>query len=93
MLKISVGDFDSLSEDEKGAASNKGSGKEYASYLRVELNGVTIALKSDAMEPEDARFYRDLRWIPQLLRQCYEIGQDSCPLYYSSLFSVRRVKT
>lgn len=77
MFQISVEDFDSLSEEEKGAASENGAGKEYASYLRVELDGVTIALESDAMEPEDARFSRDLSWVPELLARCYDIGRDS----------------
>lgn len=74
MLKISIVDFDSLSDEEKEEASDNGSGKECAYYLRVELDGDTIALESDAMEPEDVCFHRDLGWIADLLNKCYEIG-------------------
>jgi len=74
MLKVSVVAFKSLSDAEKNEASNNGHGKEYSSYIRVELDGQTIALESDAMEPEDVNFYRDLYWVPKLLQKCYEIG-------------------
>lgn len=42
--------------------SNNGSGKEWSSYLVIE-DGNYRAVYSDAMEPEDCTFGRDLRWI------------------------------
>lgn len=67
--------FDDLSDDEKNGASCNGSGKEYASYLRITYNGATIGLYSDAMEPEDCRFYRDLSWIVPALLEAYLLGE------------------
>ena len=66
--------FDDLTDEEKCGVSNNGSGKEYANYIRVTNNGETICLESDAMEPEDCRFSRDLSWIVDAIKQAYEIG-------------------
>jgi hypothetical protein len=66
--------FDDLTEAEKASASNNGSGKEYANYIRVTRNGSVVYLESDAMEPEDARFSRDLGWIAGALRDAYQAG-------------------
>ena len=41
---------------------NNGAGKDYASYLLIE-DGDYRACYSDAMEPEDTTFGRDLKWI------------------------------
>ena len=76
MLKIDHPSFDDLSDEEKENVPNNGCGKEYSSYIRVEHNGEIIALESDAMEQEDAVFYRDLKWIPGLLKRCYELGKS-----------------
>lgn len=76
MLEVINQSFEDLTEDEQEAASNNGSGKEYAGYLRVIYNGETILFKSDAMEPEDVRFYRDLSWIPSIIRIAYEFGKS-----------------
>ena len=59
--------YDDLTDDEKESASDNGCGKEYANYLKVMENDRVIAFESDAMEPEDASFGRDLGWIPTLL--------------------------
>lgn len=75
ILEIRVENFSQLSRKEQDNTSNNGSGKEYANYLRVKFNDQTIALKSDAMEPEDVKFSRDLSWIPELLRQVYNLGR------------------
>ena len=75
MLEISLPRFKELSEYEQKGVSNNGSGKEYAGYIKVTYDGEVICLVSDAMEPEDARFYRDLSWIPGMLRKCYELGK------------------
>ena len=47
---------------DKSSLSNNGSGAEYASYLLIE-DGDYRACYSDAMEPEDCTFGRDLKWI------------------------------
>jgi hypothetical protein len=68
--------FDDLTASEKANAANNGSGKEYANYIRVTRNGKTAYTESDAMEPEDARFSRDLNWIAQALRDAYSAGVE-----------------
>jgi len=72
---IEIQRFENLTKEEQEQAANNGCGKEYASYLRVVHNGRLILLESDAMEPEDARFHRDLLWIKDALQKCYEIGK------------------
>jgi len=54
--------------------SDNGCGKEYATYLIVKYKGKIIRFESDAMEPEDARFYRDLSWIEDALLEAYYLG-------------------
>jgi len=68
-------DFDDLSDEEKESASNAGCGKELATYIRVRHDGKTILLESDAIEPEDKDFYRDLSWISVWLKKAYELGK------------------
>ena len=68
--------YDDLSQSEKDCVPNNGAGKEYAGYLRVSHNGKTIALESDAMEPEDCVFYRDLSWIEPLLHKVFLLGKQ-----------------
>ncbi len=51
-----------LPESEKMEQPNNGYGREEANYLAFKVNG-EIVYRSDAMEPEDARFTRDLSWI------------------------------
>lgn len=80
MLKVMQLSFDELSPEEQNGVSNNGSGKEYATYLKVVHDGKTILLESDAMEPEDARFYRDLAWIPKALEQVYQLGKNDARL-------------
>ena len=46
----------------KDDLSNNGSGKEYANYIIIE-DGDYKAVYSDAMEPGDKCFFRDLSWI------------------------------
>lgn len=47
---------------DKDGLSNNGGGKEYANYIVIE-DGEYRRVYSDAMEPEDKSFYRDLSWI------------------------------
>ena len=75
-IVIKVLDFSELTDDEKEYQPNNGSGKEYSNYLRMVYKGESIRLESDAMEPEDARFTRDLSWIPIALLKAYELGRD-----------------
>ncbi len=75
MLKVTIEDYEHLSDEEKETASNCGCGKEAADYLRVLHDGKTILLESDAIEPEDKTFYRDLSWISGAIKTAYELGR------------------
>lgn len=76
MYKVEVVSYDELTEEDKGfGLSNNGHGKEFASYLRIIHNGKVINLESDAMEPEDVCFGRDLSWIAEALQEAYELGR------------------
>ena len=77
MLEITIEGYDDLSLSEQEEASDNGCGKEYASYLRVRWQGVTIALESDAMEAEDVCMYRDLSWIKPLLMKVHSLKQGN----------------
>lgn len=80
MIKVTVEKFSNLSDEEKFNAQNGGAGKEWASYIRVQHNGRTLLLKSDAIEPEDKNFHRDLSWIVQAIELAYKLGlSDSAP--------------
>ncbi|MCP8305329.1 MAG: hypothetical protein H3Z50_07705 [archaeon] len=74
MLTVDILEYNELTEEQKEVVSNNGVGKKNASYLCVSYDGTVIALESDAMEPEDATFYRDLSWIRDLLLDCYNFG-------------------
>ena len=57
-------DYDTLpAEIEKDFLSNNGCGKEYANYLVLYRNGEVFSYESDAIEPEDKTFSRDLIFI------------------------------
>lgn len=68
--------YDMLSEDEKLGQPNNGAGADMATYLRIYHNGNLIDTYSDAMEPEDARFFRDLSWIEKAIGQAYRLGLE-----------------
>ena len=51
-------------------------GDGYQRYLVVKHNGIVVAFHSDSIEPEDATFYRDLSWVPRLLKKVYDFGQE-----------------
>lgn len=53
---------------------NNGAGREYAAYLIIKHKGKILSVESDAMEPEDVRFYRDLSWVKDMIEQAYELG-------------------
>jgi len=75
MLTIETPSFNDLTDDEKESVPNNGNGKEYANYIKVTHNGNLLLLESDAMEPEDCVFYRDLSWVAPALKDMYEIGR------------------
>lgn len=62
--EIKLFDYDTLpAEIEKDFLSNNGCGKEYANYLVLYRNGEVFSYESDAIEPEDKTFTRDLNFI------------------------------
>jgi hypothetical protein len=73
-MKVEILNYTDLTPAETDSMSNNGSGKEYASYLKVTHDGQTILLENDAMEPEDARFDRGLKWIKDIIEKAYNIG-------------------
>lgn len=73
-MKVEQISYENLTDDEKSSVPNNGGGKEDASYIKVTHHGETIALESDAMEPEDCYFYRDLSWVAPLIKRVYELG-------------------
>ena len=76
--------YEDLTEAEQAAASNNGrnGGKQYAKYLRVTHHGKTLLLENDAMEPEDATFYRDLSWVKDMIKEAYMLGyRDAADRY------------
>jgi len=76
-MKVEIISYDDLADEEKRHQPNNGSGKEYASYLKVSHNGEVVALESDAMEPEDCTFGRDLAWVGELVSKCYKLGKGA----------------
>lgn len=76
MLKVESIRYDDLTKEEQFDASNNGSGKEYASYIKVTYNDKVICLASDAMEPEDAGFHRDLSWVKVIINKAYDLGRQ-----------------
>ena len=76
-MKVTIVRYDDLPEDEKDNQPNNGCGKEYACYLKVEIPGEAPVYYSDAMEPEDARFYRDLSWVKDALLAAYQAGKEA----------------
>ena len=78
MLEIKMVNFDALTEDQQEIQPDNGSGKDCANYLRLTHGGETVAIFSDAMEPEDCVFYRDLEWVKGAIEMAYELGKQDC---------------
>lgn len=74
MFNVEIQTYEDLSDVEKESASDNGCGKEDANYLRLTHNGKTIFLESDAMEPEDVSFCRDLSWVKNAIIMAYNAG-------------------
>ena len=75
-MKVTIIDYEDLPEGEGDNQPDNGCGAEDASYLRVEIPGEVTVFYSDAMEPEDATFYRDLRWVKDALLKAYKAGSE-----------------
>ena len=75
MLESRIEDYYELTKEEQENVSNNGRGKEHASYIRVSHNGKILLLESDAMEPEDTCFFRDLSWVQEIILKSYELGR------------------
>lgn len=48
---------------------------EFDHLLIMEHNGIVVRRESDAIEPEDVTFYRDLAWVEDAIEQAYQIGK------------------
>ena len=75
-LEINELRFDDLTEEQQENVPDNGSGKDYASYIEIKLNGEVVDIFSDAMEPEDVTFGRDLSWIAPVIKAAYEAGLE-----------------
>lgn len=72
MLEVSVLSIDELTEEEKENVC----ADDYHYYLKVTHKGKEILFKSDAMEPEDCTFMRDLSWISSIINRAYRLGVE-----------------
>jgi len=75
MLDVKMIYFDDLTEDEKEDQPDNGRGIEDSTYIRITHDSRTIAIHSDAMEPEDCIFGRDLNWVVGAIKSAYELGK------------------
>jgi hypothetical protein len=76
-LSIEVIDAQDLSDDMKG--TYRVEYDDCSNFMIVKHGDETISVVNDYMEPEDATFTRDLRWITELLGEVYELGKsDGC---------------
>lgn len=76
-MEIKIVSYDELPpEIEKCGLSNNGTGKGYSAYLLWYYNGKLQNYESDAMEPEDCSFSRDLSWIREWMLKAYEMGRQ-----------------
>ena len=69
MLTVLTERFKDLTEEEKHKPLKMAAGQNGLKH-----NGKTIGIFSDAMEPEDANFYKDLRWIKGIIQRVYSLG-------------------
>lgn len=76
MYKATLVDFDNLTEEEKKFQPENGHGAESATYIKILHNNKVLSIESDAMEPEDSYFFRDLSWIPNALEKAYQLGYE-----------------
>lgn len=74
MLKVNVVSFQELTKEEQELQPNNGRGKEFASYIKMTDGSETVMILSDAFEPEDGTFRRDLRCVVDAIKEAYKIG-------------------
>jgi hypothetical protein len=74
MLDVKILRFKDIPEELRNEAPNNGGGKEWANYLTIWHDGNFVSYVSDAMEPEDAKFTRDLSEVKDMIRKAYEFG-------------------
>jgi len=79
-MKIEILGYDDLAEDERSKAANNGCGREMATYMRITYASGIVQTESDAMEPEDARFYRDLSWVKGAILRAYRQGMEDAKI-------------
>ncbi len=75
-FNVTLEEFEDLSNEEKQCVSDEGYGKDCANYIRINHNGKTILLESDAIELKNKTFRRDLSWITKWLKKAYELGKE-----------------
>lgn len=66
--------YEDLDEDQRQDLSDNGCGERFADYLVIEIDGENVGVYSNAMEPEDVCFSRDLSWIKVELEAAYKRG-------------------
>ena len=76
MYKVYIIEFEQLTEQEKDSVSNNGCGKEDANYIAIDNGEDPRIIHSDAMEREDAKFTRNLKWIVDALNEAHESGVE-----------------
>jgi hypothetical protein len=74
MLKVNLVNFDDLTDEEQKFQPNNGWGKEVANYIKLVDGTETIMILSDAFEPEDGTFRRDLSDVVDAIKEAYKIG-------------------
>lgn len=75
MFKVESLTYEQLTEEEQEQVPDNGAGKELAHYIRI-TNDYRTAVYSDAMEPEDTKFTRDLAWVQKEIEQAYAMGLE-----------------
>ena len=61
--------YNDIPADRREEQPSNGCEKEQATYLVIEWDDGAIQIQSDAMEPEDCRFYRNLSWVKRTLEK------------------------
>ena len=74
VLKVELVNYDDLTGSEKEKQPNNGCGKWNATYIKISDAGRTLMILSDAMEPEDATFTRDLWKVVDAINLAYIRG-------------------
>lgn len=74
MLKVKSLSFEDLSEEEQKSQPDNGSGREYATYIKITDGVETVMILSDSAEPEDATYGRDFSDVIGAIEEAYKIG-------------------